>query len=190
MPIRLLFKYCHSYGLECCTYKPLRSQVFCFPSQIFTEDLPEVEGLPRDKVLAHIEQCAKQLTIRYLVSRIESILASQQACMHCRTNGEGDKRSEPARSLTRKMLPSPSFKGSLGVKCRRYLTLNTDFEQSLLSFYHVNVKISLHLQEHIIFIWNELKPEFHNKLINSYRERVQVLMKEYLDSLPEGLFLF
>ena len=35
--------------------------------------------------------------------------------------------------------------------------------------------------------WNELKPEFHNKLINSYRERVQVLMKEYLDSLPEGL---
>lgn len=74
--------------------------------KIFTEDLPEVEGLPRDKVLAHIEQCAKQLTIRYL--------------------------------------------------------------------------------EHIIFIWNELKPEFHNKLINSYRERVQVLMKEYLDSLPEG----
>ncbi|KAL9957718.1 hypothetical protein ACROYT_G034654 [Oculina patagonica] len=74
--------------------------------KIFTEDLPEVEGLPRDKVLAHIEQSAKQLTIRYL--------------------------------------------------------------------------------EHIIFIWNESKPDFHNKLINCYRERVQVLMKEYLDSLPEG----
>lgn len=74
--------------------------------KIFTEDLPEVEGLPRDKVLAHIEQNAKQLTIRYL--------------------------------------------------------------------------------EHIIFIWNESKPEFHNKLINCYRERVQVLMREYLDSLPEG----
>lgn len=74
--------------------------------KIFTEDLPEVEGLPRDKVLAHIEQCAKQLTIRYL--------------------------------------------------------------------------------EHIIFLWNESKPDFHNKLINCYRERVQVLMREYLDSLPTG----
>ncbi|KAJ7340060.1 Vam6/Vps39-like protein [Desmophyllum pertusum] len=74
--------------------------------KIFTEDLPEVEGLPRDKVLSHIEQNAKQLTIRYL--------------------------------------------------------------------------------EHIIFLWNESKPEFHNKLINSYREKVQVLTREYLDSLPEG----
>nr|XP_058962546.1 vam6/Vps39-like protein [Pocillopora verrucosa] len=74
--------------------------------KIFIEDLPEVEGLPRDKVLAHIEQCAKQLTIRYL--------------------------------------------------------------------------------EHIIFLWNESKPDFHNKLINCYRERVQVLMREYLDSLPTG----
>ncbi|RMX46404.1 hypothetical protein pdam_00000713 [Pocillopora damicornis] len=74
--------------------------------KIFTEDLPEVEGLPRDKVLAHIEQCAKQLTIRYL--------------------------------------------------------------------------------EHIIFLWNESKPDFHNKLINCYRERVQVLMREYLDSLLTG----
>lgn len=45
--------YC--YSLICCL-------------QIFTEDLPEVEGLPRDKVLAHIEQSAKQLSIRYLVS--------------------------------------------------------------------------------------------------------------------------
>ncbi|KAK2560444.1 Vam6/Vps39-like protein [Acropora cervicornis] len=70
------------------------------------EDLPEVEGLPRDKVLAHIEQCAKQLSIRYL--------------------------------------------------------------------------------EHIIFIWFESKPELHNKLINCYRERVQLLMREYVDSLPEG----
>ena len=43
-----------------------------FVCQIFTEDLPEVEGLPRDKVLAHIEQNAKQLTIRYLVSSLTS----------------------------------------------------------------------------------------------------------------------
>ena len=48
------------------------SSIYCYSLmcylQIFTEDLPEVEGLPRDKVLAHIEQCAKQLSIRYLVS--------------------------------------------------------------------------------------------------------------------------
>ncbi|PFX22208.1 Vam6/Vps39-like protein [Stylophora pistillata] len=42
------------------------------------------------------------------------------------------------------------------------------------------------LKEHIIFLCSESKPEFHNKLINCYRERVQVLMREYLDSLPEG----
>jgi len=36
-------------------------------NQIFTEDLPEVEGLPRDQVLEHIEQNAKDLVIRYLV---------------------------------------------------------------------------------------------------------------------------
>ena len=35
--------------------------------QVFTEDIPEVEGLPRDQVLSHIEQNAKQLVIPYLV---------------------------------------------------------------------------------------------------------------------------
>lgn len=35
--------------------------------QIFTEDIPEVESLPRDQVLSHIEQNAKQLVIPYLV---------------------------------------------------------------------------------------------------------------------------
>ena len=81
MLIRLLSKYWHSYALECGNYEPFRPEVFCFSSKIFTEDLPEVEGLPRDKVLAHIEQCAKQLTIRYLVSKIESVQpASRRAC--------------------------------------------------------------------------------------------------------------
>ncbi|EDO34329.1 predicted protein [Nematostella vectensis] len=42
------------------------------------------------------------------------------------------------------------------------------------------------LKEHIIFIWNEIQPRFHNKLINCYREKVQLLTREYLDSLPEG----
>lgn len=36
--------------------------------QIFTEDTPEVESLPRDQVLSHIEQNAPQLQIPYLVS--------------------------------------------------------------------------------------------------------------------------
>ncbi|XP_048578453.1 vam6/Vps39-like protein [Nematostella vectensis] len=74
--------------------------------KIFTEDLPEVEALPRHKVLDHIELNAKNLVIKYL--------------------------------------------------------------------------------EHIIFIWNEIQPRFHNKLINCYREKVQLLTREYLDSLPEG----
>ena len=38
------------------------------PLQIFTGDLPEIEGLPRGKVLAHIEVNAPDLVIRYLVS--------------------------------------------------------------------------------------------------------------------------
>ena len=62
-------------------YMNLSAQKYFVSSQIFTEDLPEVEGLPRDKVLAHIEQCAKQLTIRYLVSKIESVQpVSRRAC--------------------------------------------------------------------------------------------------------------
>jgi hypothetical protein len=44
-------------------------------------------------------------------------------------------------------------------------------------------------QEHVIFIWFEPMPKFHNKLINCYREKVQLLMKEYLDSLQQGLYL-
>ncbi|XP_031566770.1 vam6/Vps39-like protein [Actinia tenebrosa] len=74
--------------------------------KIFTEDLPEVEGLPRDQVLEHIELNAKDLVIRYL--------------------------------------------------------------------------------EHVIFIWFEPTSKFHNKLINCYREKVQLLMNEYLDSLHPG----
>ena len=34
--------------------------------KIFTEDIPEVEGLPRDEVLAHIKQTAPELQIPYL----------------------------------------------------------------------------------------------------------------------------
>lgn len=40
--------------------------------------------------------------------------------------------------------------------------------------------------EHIIYVWDDKSPEFHNVLIQLYLERVQSLMKQYLNSLPEG----
>nr|XP_020459843.1 vam6/Vps39-like protein isoform X1 [Monopterus albus] len=75
--------------------------------KIFTEDLTEVETLPRDKVLNFLKDGFKDLAIPYL--------------------------------------------------------------------------------EHIIYMWEEKGPEFHNVLIQLYLEKVQVLMKEYLNSLPEGV---
>uniref|UniRef100_A0A8C5DKE3 CNH domain-containing protein n=1 Tax=Gouania willdenowi TaxID=441366 RepID=A0A8C5DKE3_GOUWI len=41
--------------------------------------------------------------------------------------------------------------------------------------------------EHIIYVWEEKGPEFHNVLIQLYLGRVQGLMKQYLNSLPEGV---
>uniref|UniRef100_A0A8C1SRX3 VPS39 subunit of HOPS complex n=1 Tax=Cyprinus carpio TaxID=7962 RepID=A0A8C1SRX3_CYPCA len=74
--------------------------------KIFTEDLTEVETLPRDKVLNFLKEGFKELAIPYL--------------------------------------------------------------------------------EHIIHLWDETQPEFHNVLIQLYLEKVQGLMKVYLNSLPEG----
>uniref|UniRef100_A0A8C9ZW70 VPS39 subunit of HOPS complex n=1 Tax=Sander lucioperca TaxID=283035 RepID=A0A8C9ZW70_SANLU len=74
--------------------------------KIFTEDLTEVETLPRDKVLNFLKEGFKELAIPYL--------------------------------------------------------------------------------EHIIYVWDDKGPEFHNVLIQLYLERVQGLMKQYLNSLPEG----
>uniref|UniRef100_A0A8D3C0Z3 VPS39 subunit of HOPS complex n=1 Tax=Scophthalmus maximus TaxID=52904 RepID=A0A8D3C0Z3_SCOMX len=71
-------------------------------AQIFTEDLTEVETLPRDKVLNFLKEGFMELAIPYL--------------------------------------------------------------------------------EHIVYVWDEKGPEFHNVLIQLYLERVQVLMKEYLNS--------
>lgn len=79
---------------------------FAFWQQIFTEDLPEVELLPRDKVLNFLKEGFKELAVPYL--------------------------------------------------------------------------------EHIIQVWDETGPDFHNMLIVLYLERVQTLMKDYLISLPEG----
>ncbi|XP_058471442.1 vam6/Vps39-like protein isoform X1 [Solea solea] len=48
-------------------------------------------------------------------------------------------------------------------------------------------ELALPYLEHIIHVWEEKGPEFHNVLIQLYLERVQVLMKDYLNSLPEGV---
>uniref|UniRef100_A0A8C4T8V9 VPS39 subunit of HOPS complex n=1 Tax=Erpetoichthys calabaricus TaxID=27687 RepID=A0A8C4T8V9_ERPCA len=73
--------------------------------EIFTDDLPEVESLPRYNVLSFLKDGFKDLAIPYL--------------------------------------------------------------------------------EHIILVWEEEGSEFHNCLIQLYLEKVQTLMKEYLNSLPE-----
>uniref|UniRef100_A0A8C9WIQ3 VPS39 subunit of HOPS complex n=1 Tax=Scleropages formosus TaxID=113540 RepID=A0A8C9WIQ3_SCLFO len=74
--------------------------------KIFTEDLTEVETLPRDKVLNFLKEGFKELAVPYL--------------------------------------------------------------------------------EHIIHVWEDTSPEFHNVLIQLYLEKVQGLMKDYLCSLPTG----
>ncbi|KAI1284984.1 Vam6/Vps39-like protein [Halotydeus destructor] len=40
--------------------------------------------------------------------------------------------------------------------------------------------------EHIISYWNDTTPAFHNTLVHRYREKVRVLLPEYINSLPEG----
>ncbi|KPP64588.1 vam6/Vps39-like protein-like [Scleropages formosus] len=75
--------------------------------KIFTEDLTEVETLPRDKVLNFLKEGFKELAVPYL--------------------------------------------------------------------------------EHIIHVWEDTSPEFHNVLIQLYLEKVQGLMKDYLCSLPTGV---
>jgi len=67
--------------------------------KIFIEDLPEIESLPREKVLSHLETHAPQLILKYL--------------------------------------------------------------------------------EHIIMDWKESKPEFHNRLVICYKEKIMPLLKEY-----------
>lgn len=74
--------------------------------KIFTEDLPEVETLPRDKVLDYLENINNDLASQYL--------------------------------------------------------------------------------EHIIIDCSDKTEEFHNRLVDLYREKVHKLRQEYVDSLPEG----
>ncbi|XP_058847250.1 vam6/Vps39-like protein isoform X1 [Acipenser ruthenus] len=58
--------------------------------------------------------------------------------------------------------------------------------KEVLSFLKEGFKeLAIPYLEHIILVWDEVGSEFHNCLIQLYLERVQVLMKEYLNSLPE-----
>ena len=43
-------------------------QKYIYLFQIFTEDLPEVETLPREKVMNYLEKLNKNLAVSYLVS--------------------------------------------------------------------------------------------------------------------------
>ena len=55
--------------------------------------------------------------------------------------------------------------------------------------FHQQTKLSriFDLQEHIIFALNDETVEFHNRLALSYRDKVVKLIREFQDSLPEGL---
>lgn len=46
-------------------------------------------------------------------------------------------------------------------------------------------KFFFFLQEHVITHWNETNTDFHNRLVNLYREKVHKLRPEYISSLPE-----
>lgn len=49
------------------------------------------------------------------------------------------------------------------------------------------LNLNIYLQEHIIHVWEETGADFHNCLIQLYCEKVQGLMKEYLNSFPAGM---
>ncbi|XP_046859484.1 vam6/Vps39-like protein [Xenia sp. Carnegie-2017] len=49
--------------------------------KIFTEDIPEVEGLPRDQIVSHIEQNAPHLVIPYL-EKVIQIFCEQSSDLH------------------------------------------------------------------------------------------------------------
>ncbi|XP_023931071.1 vam6/Vps39-like protein [Lingula anatina] len=51
---------------------------------------------------------------------------------------------------------------------------------------HISKDLAMPYLEHIIVTCHDQTPEFHNKLVNLYREKVQALMTEYLQQLPEG----
>lgn len=46
--------------------------------------------------------------------------------------------------------------------------------------------LSIQYLEHIIHVWNDKNSHFHDKLIREYCDNIRILMKSYLNCLPEG----
>ena len=57
----------------------------------------------------------------------------------------------------------------------------------VLTYIENNAKtLVIQYLEHIIYEWKETKPEFHNKLIHCYKDSIEPLLREYLESQPES----
>lgn len=57
----------------------------------------------------------------------------------------------------------------------------------VLAYIENNAKtLVIQYLEHIIYEWKEPRPEFHNKLIYCYKDAIEPLLREYLESLPES----
>ena len=55
-------------------------------------------------------------------------------------------------------------------------------------YFHIK-EIFICVQEHIVWTWDDKTPEFHNRLVSAYRDKVLELMDEGHDSLPEGTII-
>lgn len=50
----------------------------------------------------------------------------------------------------------------------------------------INADLLIPYLEHLIFVWSDTTPSFHNTLIHKYREKVRILLSEYKNSLTES----
>ena len=50
----------------------------------------------------------------------------------------------------------------------------------------INPDLIIPYLEHVIYIWNDTIPSFHNTLVHKYREKVKILLNEHKNSLPES----
>ncbi|XP_011445059.3 vam6/Vps39-like protein [Magallana gigas] len=63
---------------------------------------------------------------------------------------------------------------------------NLPREEVLNYLENINSELAIPYLEHIIWKCDDKSPEFHNRLAQLLQEKVQKLMKEYLQGLPEG----
>lgn len=179
-----------------------------FVWQIFTEDLPEVESLPRDKVLNFLIESFKSLAIPYLVrTYIENSAANltyvfiKPLLLSVRIWNfvKNTKFSMRWNKQNIQLLGGGSEWDSGAIfgipkwwSVEKSVELLLDCTDSLsegrgsfFSFWWA-LELCVYSQEHIIHVWEETGSEFHNCLIQLYCEKVQGLMKEYLCSFPAG----